>query len=90
MRNGPFDRRLSFVRAGKLRSTTRRPEGPSARATYGLRADLIDAYDEHAPIIDVALDPADVVADVVVVAAGRTQPPDGETFERSELAASNA
>lgn len=67
-----------------------RPDGPSARATYGLRADLIDAYDEHAPMIDVALDPADVVADVVVVAAGRTQPPEGGSVDRSQLAAHNA
>lgn len=35
--------------------------GGSERAAHGLRADLIDAYDEHAPLIDVALDPADVV-----------------------------
>ena len=67
-----------------------RSDGPSARATHGLRADLVDAYDEHAPIIDVALDPADVVADVVVVAAGRTHPPEGGSTDRSQLAASNA
>jgi malate dehydrogenase len=67
-----------------------RAGGASARATHGLRADLIDAYDEHAPILDVALDPADVVADVVVLAAGRTQQPNGESFARSELAADNA
>jgi malate dehydrogenase len=66
-----------------------RADGPSARATHGLRADLIDAYDEHAPLIDVALDPADVVADVVVVAAGRTQPPEGGSADRTELAADN-
>ena len=41
---------------------------------HGLRADLIDAYDEHAPLLDVALDPSEVVADVVVVAAGVTAP----------------
>lgn len=67
-----------------------RPDGPSAKATHGLRADLIDAYDEHAPIIDVALDPADVVADLVVVAAGRTHPPEGGSGDRAALAADNA
>ena len=67
-----------------------RADGPSARATHGLRADLIDAYDEHAPIIDVALDPADVVADIVVVAAGRTSPPNGTGSDRAGLAAENA
>ena len=29
----------------------------SASAVHGLRADLIDAYAEHAPLIDVALHP---------------------------------
>ena len=31
-----------------------RPDGASGRAVHGLRADLVDAYDEHAPLIDVA------------------------------------
>jgi len=69
-----------------------RPGGASGRAVHGLRADLVDAYDEHAPVLDVALDPADVVADVVVVAAGRTAVPrsDGLPASRAELAAENA
>lgn len=69
-----------------------RPGGASGRAVHGLRADLIDAYDEHAPMLDVALDPADVVADVVVVAAGRTVTPrhDGLPPSRAGLAADNA
>jgi malate dehydrogenase len=67
-----------------------RPGGASARATYGLRADLMDAYDEHAPLIDVALDPHDLVADVIVVAAGRTTPSTaGGSTDRSQLAADN-
>ena len=67
-----------------------RPLGRSARATHGLRADLIDAYDEHAPMIDVALDPSDVVADVIVLAAGLTAPAvaDG-TADRASLARDN-
>jgi malate dehydrogenase len=69
-----------------------RPGGASGRAVHGLRTDLVDAYDEHAPLLDVALDPDDVVADVVVVAAGRTPPPtsDGAPASRAELAADNA
>jgi malate dehydrogenase len=64
--------------------------GVSARAAFGLRADLIDAYDEHAPLIDVALDPQDVVADVVVVAAGLTTPAaPGGSIDRSRLAEVN-
>ncbi|WP_372594465.1 lactate dehydrogenase [Actinotalea sp.] len=67
-----------------------RPDGRSGRATHGLRADLVDAYDEHAPLIDVALDPAEVVADVVVLAAGRTAPAvAGGTTDRGALAADN-
>ena len=68
-----------------------RADGASGRAAYGLRADLIDAFDEHAPLIDVALDPADVVADVVVVVAGRTSPAEpGASTARAALAADNA
>jgi malate dehydrogenase len=65
-----------------------RPSGSSGRAAYGLRADLVDAYDERMPLIDVALDPRDVVADVVVAAAGRTIPADG-SLGRDQLAAAN-
>src|SRR5690554_2371994 len=67
-----------------------RADGASARAAHGLRADLIDAYDEHAPMIDVALRPQDVVADVVVMAAGSTSPArSGASTDRSRLAAEN-
>jgi malate dehydrogenase len=67
-----------------------RPGGASGRASYGLRADLVDAYDEHAPLIDVALDPDDVVADVVVLTAGRTAPARaGANTDRAALAAEN-
>jgi len=67
-----------------------RAGGASGRAVHGLRADLVDAYDEHAPLLDVALDPADVVADVVVVAAGATAPASaGAPMTRAELAEQN-
>lgn len=67
-----------------------RSEGASARAAHGLRADLIDAYDEHAPLIDVALSPEDVVADVVVLTAGSTAPArSGGSVDRNALAAAN-
>ena len=63
--------------------------GPSERAVVGLRADLVDAYDEVAPLLDSCVDPADVVADVVVVAAGSTIGPGGAS-SRTELAERNA
>lgn len=67
-----------------------RPGGASGRAVHGLRADLVDAYDEHAPLIDVAHSPDDVVADVVVVAAGATTPArSGASLDRTGLAVAN-
>lgn len=49
-----------------------RKEGESANALYGFRQDLKDAFAEHCPIIDIALHPEDVVADIIVMAAGST------------------
>jgi len=67
-----------------------RADGDSGRAAHGLRTDLIDAHDEHAPLVDVALAPEDVVADVVIVAAGRTvSTKPGEMITRERLAAEN-
>ena len=67
-----------------------RPGGASGRAVHGLRADLVDAYDEHAPLIDVAHSPDDVVADVIVVAAGATSPARaGASLDRTRLALGN-
>lgn len=65
--------------------------GRSGPAVHGLRADLLDAYDEVAPMIDVAQDPADVVADVIVFAAGATAPAHvGASADRDQLAAANS
>jgi malate dehydrogenase len=46
----------------------------SARALYGFRSDLTDAYAETAPQMDIALTPEDVVGDVVVMSAGAQAP----------------
>jgi Malate/lactate dehydrogenases len=68
-----------------------RAGGSSGPAVHGFRADLLDAYDEFAPMIDVALDPSEVVADVIVFAAGATAPPrPGASADRDALAATNA
>lgn len=78
-----------------LRSSSRlqlvgRTDGASGRAAHGLRVDLIDAHDEHAPLIDVALTPNDVVADVIVVAAGATiATGGGRVIDRDALALAN-
>lgn len=67
-----------------------RAGGASGRAVHGLRADLVDAYDEHAPLLDVAHSPEDVTADVIVVAAGLTPPArTGADPDRRALAATN-
>ncbi|SMF53036.1 malate dehydrogenase [Cellulosimicrobium cellulans J1] len=67
-----------------------RAGGASGRAVHGLRADLVDAYDEHAPLLDVAHSPEDVTADVIVVAAGLTPPArTGADPDRRVLAATN-
>lgn len=64
--------------------------GASGRAVHGLRADLVDAYDEHAPLLDVAHSPEEVTADVIVVAAGLTPPArTGADPDRRVLAATN-
>ncbi|MFZ2624450.1 MAG: hypothetical protein WAX29_04315 [Propionibacterium sp.] len=77
----PVSARLQLVARGA---------GSSGRAAHGLRADLIDAYAEHAPLIDVALDPREVVADVVVMAAGRNVPAaPGGSVDRRALAEQN-
>ncbi len=67
-----------------------RTGGASGNAVHGLRVDLIDAFDERVPHIDVATRPEDVVADVVVVAAGRTPPTGlGQVVDRNRLAMDN-
>jgi malate dehydrogenase len=67
-----------------------RQEGSSAATLYGLCSDLADAYAEIAPELDVALQPEDVVGDIIVMAAGTTLPMASEPgITREELARSN-
>ena len=84
--------------AERLLATTERLQlvgrrgGASASILHGLVSDLTDAYAEHVPYLDVALDPEEIVADLWIVAAGATVPPNagkgGPT--RADLAAGNA
>lgn len=53
-----------------------RQGGNSERVLFGLRSDLSDAYAETAPELDVALHPEEVVADIIVMAAGKAVPTD--------------
>ncbi|WP_062200807.1 lactate/malate family dehydrogenase [Demequina salsinemoris] len=85
----------ALIEQGELGASSRlqlvgRAGGSSESAVHGLRVDLIDAYDERAPQIDVAVRPEDVVADVVVVAAGGTIPTKATgAINRDELATRN-
>ncbi len=64
-----------------------RENGQSGRILYGLCSDLSDAYAEKAPVLDVALRPEEIVADVIVMAAGATV--GGEIVSRETLAVNN-
>lgn len=56
----------------------------------GLASDLREAYAEAAPQIDVALDPDDVVADIIVMMAGVTPAEvEGRITSRQDLGAAN-
>ena len=79
----PCDQQLSLVANS---------DGSSARSVYGLAADLVDAYSEIVPRIEVVLDPRELRADLIVVAAGTTPQPTGSSLamSRDALAACNA
>lgn len=64
-----------------------RASGSSSQILYGLCSDLSDAYAEKAPMLDVALTPEDIVADVIVMTAGATV--GGDVVSRAALAATN-
>ena len=81
-----------LVFLGALEPTERlqlvgREGGRSGQVLFGLCSDLNDAYAEKAPILDVALRPEDIVADVIVMSAGATV--GGKITSRAELASIN-
>jgi malate dehydrogenase len=64
--------------------------GASEHELHGLRADLRDAFADHAPVIEIGYEPADVDADIVVMLAGATIATDpGVTADRLSLARTN-
>lgn len=63
--------------------------GPSERLLPGLAADLADAHAEDLPQLDLAYDPEDVCADIIVVALGATVGPGSAAKTRADLAPLN-
>ena len=55
------------------------PHGSSAKSLYGLAVDLIDAYAEVSPQIEVVLNPDEIRGDVIVMAGGATIPVDKQS-----------
>lgn len=68
--------------------------GMSETELWGLRADLRDAFADWSPEIDIALEPDDVDADIVVMLAGATIPTDpndtSKSITRADLGRTNA
>jgi len=68
-----------------------RRDSASASTLEGFAGDLLDAYAEKAPLIDIALDPEELAADLIVFCAGETIPTDpSAVYSRSDLARRNA
>ena len=87
---------IALVQRGTLSPVSRlqmvgRRGGASEQTLMGLKQDLLDAYEEQAPELDVALSADDVLGDVIIVAAGATASTDPqETANRADLAEANA
>lgn len=83
-----LERRL-LPRHGRLQLIGHRG-GASEHELHGLRADLRDAFADHAPTIELGYEPADVDADIVVMLAGATLSSDPRaTADRLSLARTN-
>jgi malate dehydrogenase len=86
---------ISLVEGGVLPPTSRlqlvgRSDGASARLLPGLAVDLSDAFAETIPEIDVALESEELLADIVIVAAGAAVPTDPDSpRDRDALARDN-
>jgi malate dehydrogenase len=77
---------------GTLQLVNSDPHSPHPHLLHGLRADLLDAYAEIAPRLEVANDVEDVNGDIVVMTAGRTfatSPEQVAHASRDELAREN-
>jgi len=95
--NGDVGRQLAVQIVSRQLLTPRsrlqlvgRRDGASARALYGFRADLYDAFAEITPEIDIALAPEEVTADLILFTAGMTAPTTpNKVISRQDLALAN-
>ncbi len=86
---------LSLIQRGLIGPSDRlqlvgRSEGPSFRVLYGLKSDLLDGLMESAPHMEVVLNPSEIDAEIVVMAAGVTFPKEvDKKLSRESLQAAN-
>jgi malate dehydrogenase len=67
-----------------------RPDGRSGTLLYGFVSDLLDAYSENSPRLEVVLEPGAIRGDIIIFCAGRTVSTDPrKPGDRNALAASN-
>ncbi len=68
-----------------------RVEGASSKTLYGLSTDLMDAYAEICPTIEVVLNAEDISGDLIIIAAGMSAPVNKPTqsISRDALAKKN-
>jgi len=64
--------------------------GKGEHELWGLRADLEDAFEDDAPTLDLAFEPSSISAELVVMLAGATVPPDPDArADRAALGRTN-
>ncbi len=86
---------LSLIQRGLIGPSDRlqlvgRSEGPSFRILYGLKSDILDGLMESAPHMEVVLNPSEIDAEIVVMAAGVTFPKEvDKKLSRESLQAAN-
>ncbi len=68
-----------------------RESGSSSKILYGLYTDLMDAYDEICPTVEVTLNAKDISADLIIMAAGTSASttPSTQNLSRDMLASQN-
>jgi len=80
-----------LLECGERLALVGNPAGESARSLYGLAVDLMDAFAEIHPYIEVVLAPEKVQGDLIVMAGGATVPPGpgAKDISRDFLATTN-